>query len=282
MVFSLVCLGGRSSIRSHEFIEAPERQVKLRVVILGSGTSAGVPTLGCGCAVCNSTDSRNKRTRASIYLENHDTRLLIDCGPDFRTQAMARGIRDVDHLLLTHTHSDHINGLDDLRSFNMIHGHPISVYGTEFSLADIRTRFAYCFIPPPPGGGIPQLDLELITPGQPVRIGSIHVLPLTVMHGRMPIVGFRFGRFAYFTDVSEMPEETIAALQGVEIIITSALRHTPHPSHMSLNQAIEVVRRVGAKQAWFTHMCHDLEHVATNKLLPPGMKLLYDGLAFEV
>jgi len=146
----------------------------------------------------------------------------------------------------------------------------------------VRTRFAYCFRPPPPGGGIPELHLKEFTPGEPFRLGEIDILPLTVMHGQAPIVGFRFGRFAYFTDVSHMPEETIEALQGVEVIITSALRHTPHPSHMSLGQAMEVVHRVGAKQAWFTHMCHDLEHYATNAELPPGMALLYDGLAFEV
>ncbi len=254
----------------------------MRVVILGSGTSAGVPTLGCGCAVCNSPDPRNKRMRASIYLEEGDTRILVDCGPDFRTQAILRGIRDVDHLLLTHTHSDHVNGLDDLRSYNMVHGHPISVYGTEFSLSDIKTRFAYCFVPPPPGGGIPNLSLHTISPGQPVRIGSIDVLPLTVYHGAMPIIGFRFGRFAYFTDVSAMPDETVAALQGVEVLITSALRHHPHPSHMSLNQAIDVSRRIGAAKVWFTHMCHDLDHEITNRTLPTGMALLYDGMAFEV
>lgn len=254
----------------------------MRVVILGSGTSAGVPTLGCDCAVCHSPDPRNKRTRASIYLENHDTKLLVDCGPDFRTQAMARGIRDVDYLLLTHTHSDHVHGLDDLRSYNMIHNHAITVYGTDYSLNDIRTRFAYCFQPPPPGGGIPQFDLETITPGVPVRVGSIDVLPLTVIHGRLPIVGFRFGRFAYFTDVSQMPDETIDALQGVEVLITSALRHKPHPSHMCLDEALEVGRRVGAGRVWFTHMCHDLEHRATNAILPPHVRLLYDGLSFEV
>lgn len=254
----------------------------MRVTILGSGTSAGVPTLGCRCAVCNSNNPKNKRMRASIYLQNGDTKLLVDCGPDFRTQAMHNGIHDVDALLLSHTHSDHINGLDDLRSYNMIHGHPISVYGTDYSLQDVRTRFAYCFIPPPPGGGIPNLQLETIVPGQPLRIGSIDVLPLTVMHGKMPIVGFRFGRFAYFTDVSHMPDETIQALQGVEVLITSALRHTPHPTHMSLTQALEVVERVGAQRAWFTHMCHDLEHEATDKILPQHIALLYDGLNFEV
>lgn len=254
----------------------------MRVVILGSGTSAGIPTLGCSCDVCNSPDPHNKRMRASIYLEQGDDKILVDCGPDFRTQAIQRGIRDVDHLLLTHTHSDHVNGLDDLRSYNMIHRHPIDVHGTEFSLNDVRTRFSYCFQPPPPGGGIPQLNLKTLVPGQPIRLGSIDILPLQVFHGKMPIIGFRFGKFAYFTDVSMMPDETIDALQGVEFLITSALRHTPHNTHMSLSEAVDLVGKIKPRKAWFTHMCHDLEHVATNRELPDGIELLYDGLSFEV
>jgi phosphoribosyl 1,2-cyclic phosphate phosphodiesterase len=254
----------------------------MRVTILGSGTSAGVPTLGCRCAVCNSPDPRNKRMRASIYLEQGRDKILIDCGPDFRTQALLRGVTDVSHLLLTHTHSDHLNGLDDLRSFNMVHGHPISVHATPESLEDVRHRFAYCFQPPPPGGGIPQLDLEPFEPGRIVQIGSTEVLPLRVYHGRLPIVGFRIGKFAYFTDVSTMPDETIAALQGVEVLITSALRHQPHSTHMSLGEAIDLVGRIRPRQAWFTHMSHDLDHDTTNRELPPGIALLYDGMAFEV
>lgn len=220
--------------------------------------------------------------RASIYLEQGDDRVLVDCGPDFRTQAILRGVWDVDHLLLTHTHSDHLNGLDDLRSYNMVHGHPISVHGTQFSLDDVRRRFSYCFQPPPPGGGIPQFDIEPFEPGTPIKVGNLEVLPLQVYHGRLPIVGFRIGDFGYFTDVSMMPDETVAALQGVKVLVTSALRHRPHPTHMSVSEAIELVNRIKPDKAWFTHMCHDLEHEATNRELPSGMELLYDGMAFEV
>lgn len=220
--------------------------------------------------------------RASIYLEQGTDRILVDCGPDFRTQAILRGISDVNHLLLTHTHSDHLNGLDDLRSYNMVHGHPITVHGTQFSLDDVRRRFSYCFQPPPPGGGIPQLDLEPFESGEPLKVGNMEVLPLTVYHGRLPIVGFRIGDFGYFTDVSMMPDETVEALQGVKVLITSALRHRPHSTHMSVSEAIDLVNRIKPEQAWFTHMCHDLEHEATNRELPPGMALLYDGMAFEV
>lgn len=220
--------------------------------------------------------------RASIYIEEGDARVLVDCGPDFRTQALLRGISDVTDLLLTHTHADHLNGLDDLRSYNMINSHAIIVHATAPSLADVRQRFAYCFQPPPPGGGIPQLELQEFEPGKAVNVRGIEVLPLLAYHGQLPIVGFRIGRFAYFTDVSEVPDESVEALRGVEVLITSALRHKPHPSHMSLSQAVELVNRVAPRQAWFTHMCHDLEHEATNRELPPGMALLYDGLSFEV
>jgi phosphoribosyl 1,2-cyclic phosphate phosphodiesterase len=254
----------------------------MRVVVLGSGTSAGVPTLGCGCAVCTSPDPHNRRMRASIYIEHEGLRLLVDCGTDFRSQALANGIHDVDAVLLTHTHSDHVNGLDDLRAYNMVHKHPIDVYATRSSLDDIRTRFAYCFQPPPTGGGIPELHLSEIAPGNPLRIRSLGILPLNILHGKAQILGFRFGSFAYITDASTIPEETFAAIRGVEVLITSALRHRPHPTHMSLSQAVEVAERVGARRTWFTHMSHDLEHQATNASLPQNVRLAYDGLSFEV
>jgi len=253
----------------------------MRVVVLGSGTSAGVPTLGCVCAVCTSTDPRNKRLRASVVIREKGQTLLIDCGTDFRTQAIAQQVHDVHAVLLTHTHADHVNGLDDLRSYNMVHKHPIPIYGSAAALADIRTRFAYCFVPPPPGGGIPDLHLHEVRERQPMSVCGLDVLPLKVMHGQMPILGFRIGNFAYLTDVSEVPTETYSALEGVHVLITSALRQRPHPTHMSLDEALVVARRVGARQTYFTHMCHDLDHGETNAQLPPGVELAYDGLVFE-
>lgn len=250
--------------------------------MLGSGTSAGVPTLGCRCSVCTSPDPRNRRMRASIYVEAEGQRILVDCGADFRTQALANNVQDVDAVLLTHTHADHVNGLDDLRSYNMVHHHPIPIYGLLVALEDIRVRFAYCFGPPPPGGGIPDLHLREILPFRPVEIGSVEVLPLSVYHGQMLILGFRIGRFGYLTDVSSLPEETYAALEGVEVLVTSALRHRPHPTHMSLSEAISVAERVNARQTYFTHMCHDLDHAATNLELPAGIELGYDGLVVEI
>jgi phosphoribosyl 1,2-cyclic phosphate phosphodiesterase len=218
--------------------------------------------------------------RASAYIEHAGRRFLIDCGTDFRTQAIHNGIEDVDFVLLTHTHADHVNGLDDLRAFNMIHKHPIDIFATPESLADIRTRFAYCFQPPPPGGGIPNLLLHEID-GDFDAFG-IHFEVLRVFHGTLPIIGFRIGNFGYITDASTIPPETIARLKGVQVLITSALRHRPHPTHMSLDEAVRVAEQVGASQTYFTHMCHDLDHEATNRILPPGIALSYDGLEINL
>lgn len=222
--------------------------------------------------------------RASVYIEAHGKRFLIDCGTDFRTQAMANDVRDVDFVLLTHTHADHVNGLDDLRAFNMVHKHAISIYGEPAALEEIRRRFAYCFQPPPPGGGIPEFDLRPIAPPEagPLHIGEIAAQPVRVFHGELPILGFRFAKFAYLTDASFVPEESFALLDGLDVLITSALRRRPHPTHMSLEQAVHVAERVGAKQTWLTHMAHDLEHEATNASLPPHIQLAHDGLTFEV
>jgi phosphoribosyl 1,2-cyclic phosphate phosphodiesterase len=258
----------------------------VRVTILGSGTSMGVPTLGCDCAVCISTDPRNKRFRSSILIEQAGRNILVDCGPDFRTQALAVGLRDVDAVLLTHTHTDHIAGIDDLRPYNFLRGHSIPIYGSASHLGDLRCRYAYAFGPPQPGGGIPDLALETVESGVPFKVAAPGlenwpILPLTVLHGKQPILGFRFGEFAYLTDVSAVPPETIEALKGVRWLITSALRHRPHPTHMSVAEAVDFVRQVAPERAWFTHICHDLDHEQTNADLPQGMALLYDGQVIE-
>jgi phosphoribosyl 1,2-cyclic phosphate phosphodiesterase len=252
----------------------------MRVIVLGSGTSAGVPTLGCRCAVCRSTNPRNKRMRSCAYIEHKGSRFLIDCGTDFRTQALANGVEDVDFVLITHTHADHVGGLDDLRAFNMVHHHAIDLYATPESLAEIRRRFAYCFAPPPPGGGIPEFNVHEINGKFEVR--GIEIQPVPVFHGRMPIIGYRIGNFAWLTDVSAIPEPSFELLKGVKVLVTSALRHRPHPTHMSLSEALEVARRVAAEKTYFIHMCHDLEHEETNAQLPPNIQLAYDGLQIEL
>jgi phosphoribosyl 1,2-cyclic phosphate phosphodiesterase len=219
--------------------------------------------------------------RASAYIEWRGRRFLIDCGTDFRTQALANGVEDVDFVLMTHTHADHVNGIDDLRAYNMVHRHPISIHGEASSLEDIRQRFAYCFRPAPPGGGIPNLDLREIAVGR-FEVEGVPLTALRVFHGSAPILGFRAGGFAYLTDVSTIPDETFASLEGVEVLVTSALRPRPHPTHMCLDEAVEAARRVGAHQTWFIHMNHDLEHETTNAVLPPNIQLAHDGLRFEV
>lgn len=218
--------------------------------------------------------------RASAYIEEAGKRFLIDCGPDFRTQAMAHGIEDVDFVVLTHTHADHVNGLDDLRAYNMIHKHPIDIYAQPDALDDIRTRFAYCFRPPPPGGGIPDLNLRPIE--SDFEVDGVNFTVLPVFHGKLPIIGFRIGKFGYITDASQIPDESVERLRGVEVLITSALRHRPHPTHMSLDEAVDIAKRVGAKQTYFIHMSHDLEHEATNAALPRHVKLAYDGLVLNL
>ncbi len=253
----------------------------MRVTVLGSGTSAGVPTLGCRCEICRSPDPRNKRMRASAYIETAERRILIDCGPDFRTQALANGVEDVDEVLLTHSHADHVGGLDDLRSFNMVHKHPITVHGNADTLGDVRERFSYCFRPPQQvGGGLPDLRLSLVAPGKPVDLG-IGAVPVPVFHGTLPILGWRLGDFAYLTDVSRLPEEAFPLLEGVRTLVSSALRHRPHPTHMSLDEAVALARRIGAERTWFIHMCHDLDHETTNAALPSDIQLAHDGLVFE-
>ena len=260
----------------------PSTGPDLRVVLLGTGTSAGVPTLGCTCPVCLSTDPHNKRMRCCAYIETAGKRILIDCGTDLRTQAMANHIADVDMVLLTHTHADHVNGIDDLRAYNMVHGHAIKVFGMHDSLEDLRTRFSYCFRPAPPGGGVPQLTLHPIEANKDLMLDGVAVRSLSIFHGTLPILGFRIGRFAYLTDVSRIPEETFAALNGLDVLVTSALRRRAHPTHMSLSESVEAAQRIDARQTWFIHMCHDLDHDATNAMLPPRMALAYDGLSFEL
>lgn len=252
----------------------------MRIVVLGSGTSTGVPTLGCTCAVCTSTDPKNKRMRSSVYVESGGRRFLIDCGTDFRTQAVTNGIADIDFVLVTHSHADHVNGLDDLRAYNMVHKHPVTIYGPSETLDEIRRRFAYCFRPAPPGGGIPELDL--VTMPSILQEAGMEIIPIPVFHGQALITGYRLGRFAYVTDTSNIPDSSVEMLRGVDVLITSALRRRPHPTHMSLGEAIEVSARIGAPRTYFTHICHDLDHSSINAQLPPGVQLAYDGLTLEV
>ena len=253
----------------------------MRVVFLGTGTSHGVPMIGCECATCRSTDPRDSRLRPSIYIETDQARVLVDAGPDLRTQALTHGLRRVDAIVFTHGHADHIVGLDDVRRFNAIQGGSMPCYGDARTLDDVRRMFWYVFDPGTAGGGgLPQLDLIEITGA--FDVNGLRIQPVTIFHGERPIVALRVGAFAYLTDCSRIPDESWALLEGLDTLVLDALRDRPHPTHFSVAEAVAAAQRIKARRTFFTHMCHDLAHQATCGRLPPGMSLAYDGLTIEL
>lgn len=259
----------------------------MRITFLGTGTSHGVPIIGCECPTCRSTDPRDTRLRPSIFVEtaaddaeHAGTNVLVDAGPDLRAQALRHDIRRVDAIFFTHGHADHILGIDDLRRFNSLMKRPMPCYGDAHTLGDIRKTFHYVFDPgTPKGGGLPALTLSLVD--GPVRIGTLEVQPIPLWHGERAILGFRFDRFAYLTDCNRLADESWGLLDALDVVVLDALRDQPHPTHFSLAEAIEAARRIGARQTYFTHMCHHLGHEATCARLPAGMSLAYDGLVVE-
>ena len=264
----------------------------MRITVLGSGTSHGVPAIGCDCAVCRSSDPRDRRTRPSILVEvppadddrsyTRDVRsILVDTSTDLRAQALALDLRRVDAILFTHTHADHVFGLDDVRRFNQMQRSPIPCYAEPDTAANLRRMFTYIFQQPQQrGGGLPQIALFHIA--GPFTLGSVEIVPVRVMHGRLPVLGFRIGSFAYLTDCNHIPDESWPLLDGVRTIVLDALRHRPHSTHFSVREAIAVVSRLGAERAYFTHICHDLPHAETCAQLPGGVELAYDGLLLEI
>lgn len=261
--------------------------------MLGTGTSHGVPMIGCDCAVCRSDDPRDRRSRPSILIERLDggdtgrpiadavRHILVDTSTDLRAQALALNVRRVDAILFTHSHADHILGLDEVRRFNVLQHGAIPAYADARTVHDLRQTFSYIFNPPSQlGGGIPQLVLSRIA--GPFTLGGLEIIPVTVLHGRRPILGFRIGSFAYLTDCSAIPDESWPLLAGVRTLVLDALRVRPHPTHFNVDQALEAASRIGAERTWFTHICHDLPHAATNARLPRGVELAYDGQVLEV
>jgi phosphoribosyl 1,2-cyclic phosphate phosphodiesterase len=237
--------------------------------------------IGCDCATCRSGDPRDRRLRPSIFFEASDgTSVLVDAGPDLRAQALTHAIRRVDAILFTHGHADHILGLDDVRRYNHMQQRPMPCYGDEQTIADVRQTFAYAFDPAAPkGGGLPRIETFVVR--GPFCLGRQEIVPVPIFHGRRPILGFRAGGFAYLTDCSDIPDASWPLLDGLEVLTIDALRDRPHPTHFTLNQAIEASRRIGAARTYFTHMCHDLPHEATSARLPQTMRLAYDGLVVE-
>jgi phosphoribosyl 1,2-cyclic phosphate phosphodiesterase len=257
----------------------------VRVTFLGTGTSHGVPMIGCGCAVCRSSDPRDRRWRPSIYIEADDgAGLLVDTGPDLRTQALQFGVTRVDAILFTHGHADHVVGLDEVRRFNAIGRRTIPCYADAMTIGEIRQMFSYVFDPrAPKGGGIPDIVLhEIQGTFHPDGAHGVEVVPVPVLHGERPVLGFRIGAFAYLTDCSRIPDPSWRLLQGLGVVVLDALRDRPHPTHFSLSEAVDAARRIGARQTYFTHICHDLPHEATCARLPGRMALAYDGLAVEL
>jgi phosphoribosyl 1,2-cyclic phosphate phosphodiesterase len=252
-----------------------------RLLFLGTGTSHGVPMIGCSCEVCTSTDPRDKRMRPSAYVTLPDgTSLLIDTSPDLRAQALQHQLTRVDAVLYTHGHADHVLGLDEVRSFNSIQRSRIPCYGDAVTIGELRRTFAYIFDHATPlGGGLPQIDLFPVV--GPFSIGRATVVPVPLWHGNRLVYGYRLGSLAYLTDCSAIPEESWPLLEGVEVAIIDALRHRPHPTHFSVSEALGVVERIDPVQAWFTHICHDLPHHATTAALPARVQLAYDGLSVE-
>jgi phosphoribosyl 1,2-cyclic phosphate phosphodiesterase len=252
----------------------------MRLTFLGTGTSTGVPSLGCHCPTCSSSDPHDKRTRSSLLLEFNGHTVVIDTTPDFRQQGLRERIDRLDAVVFTHTHADHVFGLDEVRVFNMRQKKPIPFYADAKSMQDLRRIFKYIFDGNYEGGGIPQLEPHLID--GPFDLWEERFVPLPVLHGKLPILGFRVRRVAYVTDFSTIPEETIPLLEGLDVLILDALRHVPHPTHSTVAQSVEWVRRLKPQRALFTHMAHDLAHEATNASLPANTALAFDGLKLEL
>ena len=240
----------------------------------------GVPTLGCECPVCSSADPRNKRTRASLLVTTRDQNLLIDTATDFRTQALRENLKRLDAVLYTHAHADHILGLDDLRPYSFFQKFHIPCYGNQDTISTICNMFGYVFTEPQPGGSIPRIEPRVVDGFFDFR--GIPVQPIPVIHGKIPVLGYRIGSMAYVTDLSEVPGDSFRLLEGLSVLILGVLRYRPHPTHLSFEKALHLVQRIGPEQTFFTHISHDFDHERTGSELPPGVFLSYDGLSLEL
>ena len=253
----------------------------MKLTFLGTGTSTGVPVLGCRCRVCQSKDPHDKRRRTSGLLETETTRILIDCGPDLREQLIPVEFRRISGVLLTHQHYDHVGGLDDLRPYCKFGD--IDIYGNETTIRNVKHNFPYCFVEhlyP----GVPKLSMHVIEPHKGFTIGDIPVMPIEVMHASLPILGYRFGNFAYITDMKSIHESEFPYLKGVNTLVVNALRwEKPHQSHILVGEAIAFSRKIGARLTYLTHLTHDIGlHEEAEKRLPEGFHFAYDGLQIDV
>lgn len=257
------------------------------LTFLGTGTSQGVPVIGCRCAVCTSEDRRDRRLRTSAMVEWRGVRLVIDAGPDFRYQLLRTGVSHLDGILLTHEHKDHIGGLDDVRALNFVDYpraiHTVDLYATRRTLATVRKDFDYAFVADK-YRGVPEIRLCEIDNQQPFRIKEVEIVPIAGKHSdRFEVTGFRFGRLAYLTDFKQIEPAEIEKLRGVEVLVVNALRFAPHDSHWNIDEALAIIRTVGPQRAYLTHSSHEIGlYAVTNAQLPEGVELAYDGLEIEL
>lgn len=257
----------------------------MKLTFLGTGTSQGVPVIGCRCEVCLSEDASDKRLRTSAMVECGDVRIVIDAGPDFRCQMLSAGVRQIDAIVLTHFHKDHTGGLDDVRAFNFVDYptiRPVNIYATPTTAEVIRKDYDYAFAENR-YRGVPEMRLHEIDQNAPFYIEGVEVLPIRGMHSRFEVTGYRIGRMAYLTDFKQIADEEVEKLQGVDTLVVNALRFRPHDSHFSVAEAVDLIKRVKPRKAFLTHLSHEIGlHAASEKKLPQGVELAYDGLTIDI
>ena len=253
----------------------------MKLTFLGTGTSTGVPSIACDCETCLSDDPRDKRLRVSILIEHHGKKILVDTSIDFRQQALRAKIARLDAVLITHCHVDHVFGLDDIRPLNFRYG-AMGVYANEVAWTDLRRIFKYIFEPTHFGGGLPQLIPHAVEPNAPFCIDDdLEITPLEVIHGKLPVIAYRFNDFAYATDLNFIPDETIAGLQGLDVLVLDCVRLKPHSTHLGLTEALEYAERINPKRTYLTHLNHDILHERDSKLLPENVSFAYDTLVVD-
>ena len=257
----------------------------MRLTLLGTGTSFGVPQIGCHCSACTSSDPRDRRMRTAALIETGDARLLIDTPPELRLQLVAAAVDRIDAVLFTHGHADHVHGIDDLRALSVRQATVLPAYGARDTMAELATKFPYIFDPTfvvPAGTSKPELAAHILEAGVTVSIAGVAVLPLALPHGNQQVLGYRVGAMAYLTDVKTIPDSALASLRGLDVLVLSALLSRPHPLHLSISEAVAAAQRVDARRTFFTHLTHEFTHVALAGMLPPGITPAHDGLVIEV
>lgn len=258
----------------------------MKLTFLGTGTSFGVPQIGCECKVCHSSDPRDRRTRTGALVETNDgARILIDTPPELRLQLTAAGVGQVDAVLLTHDHADHVHGIDDLRAMTARRGGIMPIYGAADALSRLEERFPYIFdsrLRPLPGTTKPEATARPLAPGETVRIGGVDVTPVAVPHGRVTVFAYRIGALAYVTDAKGVPADAVERLRGASVLVLNALFRTAHPTHLSIPEALDVARTIGAGRTFLTHLTHDTSHADLAAELPPGVAPAHDGLTIEI